>query len=56
MDTVDSIVYLLNVVTNWKQFCKGHNLFKEAIITVLCENQMLKCEIERLKEQNKNEK
>lgn len=53
---MDAVIYLLNVITKWDTFCKSHPHLKEAIVTVLCENQMLKLENERLKEQIQNEK
>lgn len=37
-----SYSYLLNVVNQWKEFCKGHKNFEKAINDILCENQSLK--------------
>lgn len=41
--------YLSNVVETWKQFCKGHKHFEQALIDILSENANLKSENERLK-------
>lgn len=43
--------YLLNVLKEWKEFCKGHRLFAEAIEQMLSENTRLKKENEYLKTQ-----
>lgn len=34
--------YLLNVVSQWKQFCKSHKNFEDAINEILAENNSLK--------------
>ena len=34
--------YLINVVTQWKEFCKSHKNFEKAINEILSENQSLK--------------
>ena len=41
--------YLLKVLKDWKEFCKGHRLFAEAIEQVLVENATLREENEQLK-------
>ena len=41
--------YLLKVLKEWKEFCKGHRLFAEAIEQVLLENARLQEENEQLK-------
>ncbi|MBQ5801289.1 MAG: hypothetical protein IIW20_05315 [Clostridia bacterium] len=43
--------YLIKVLRDWKEFCKGHRLFAEAIEQVLLENARLQEENERLKNQ-----
>ena len=41
--------YLAKVLKGWKEFCKGHHRFEQAIIEILQENERLKKEIEQLK-------
>lgn len=48
---MDHVAYLLKVIIKWEEFCKHHPKVKEAIINLLIENQALKIENERLKEE-----
>jgi regulator of replication initiation timing len=52
---MEPAVYLLHVLTTWTTFCERHPNIKEAIIGILCENQALKIENEKLKERLKDE-
>lgn len=41
--------YLLRVLGQWSEFCKGHRRFEKAIKELLAENERLRAEIEELK-------
>ena len=41
--------YLIKVLRDWKEFCKGHRLFAEAIQDLIEENTKLQKENEDLK-------
>lgn len=45
----DYVAYLLKVITQWQSWGEHHRQLKEAILTLLIENQQLKQEIENLK-------
>ena len=42
---IDPVEYLRNVLTTWKEFCKGHSRFVKAINDILAENERLKKEL-----------
>ena len=41
--------YLLRVLKQWGEFCKGHRRFEKAIKEILAENERLRAEIQELK-------
>lgn len=44
--------YLMKVLNDWTEFCKGHRLFAEAIKELLQENERLQEEVKRLKSES----
>ena len=41
--------YLMRVLGQWPEFCRGHRRFEKAIKDLLTENEMLRTELDRLR-------
>ena len=51
---IQADVYIQDVLTNWRNFCKTHRQLEQALIEILAENKRLKNEVKRLMGENES--